>query len=376
MEYKLEKISETRRRINVTVEKVLLDNEVEKILREVQRKAEIKGFRKGKAPMEIIKNYYGRTAEREAMEELVKATLPEIFKKEGLSPLHPPVLERTSVTSEGFTYSVRFEVLPHVDPAGYEKIKIKVKDIVITEKDVQEVIENLRKKHAILQPVEDREEVIAGDVVEVEPLSGERRSLLLIVEKDDEFEGKKKGEVVEVKNEARKVRIRKIFSMLLPELNDDFARTLGEPSFDELKNKIRKELEEKRERTIRTRIHNAILGELIRLNPFEAPQTLVEDEFNELKGQFEGDETSLRRLAEERVKAEILLYAISRKENITSTEEEVDKELERLSKETGKRKEVLMADTSLKRKIEDSIIRKKTLEMLEKRCEVQYEAEK
>lgn len=376
MEYKLEKISETRRRINVTVEKVLLDNEVEKILREVQRKAEIKGFRKGKAPMEIIKNYYGRTAEREAMEELVKATLPEIFKKEGLSPLHPPVLERTSVTSEGFTYSVRFEVLPHVDPAGYEKIKIKVKDIVITEKDVQEVIENLRKKHAILQPVEDREEVIAGDVVEVEPLSGERRNLLLIVEKDDEFEGKKKGEVVEVKNEARKVRIRKIFSMLLPELNDDFARTLGEPSFDELKNKIRKELEEKRERTIRTRIHNAILGELIRLNPFEAPQTLVEDEFNELKGQFEGDETSLRRLAEERVKAEILLYAISRKENITSTEEEVDKELERLSKETGKRKEVLMADTSLKRKIEDSIIRKKTLEMLEKRCEVQYEAEK
>jgi len=372
MEYTVENVSQTKRKIKVSVEREMVEKEMDRILKNVQKNAEIKGFRKGKAPVEIIMNFYGESAKKEAMENTIKLTLSDILKKEGLNPLHPPVIEEM-LMEEKFNYTVRFDVLPKIEPSGYEKIKVKIKDWVITEKDVDAVIDDLRRKHGTLKPVEDRELVKEKDVVEVNSTDGKEKGKLFIVEKGDEFEGKKIGDVVNLKD--MDLKILRIYELILPEANDEFAKTLGEPDFLSLRKKIMERLELDRKRVIKTRLQNAIFEHLIEVNNFEAPESLVFEEGRRLKEELKRDDPSLLKLAEERVKSEILLYAIAKKENIKAEEGEIMEELQKLAKEIKKRVESLSANSELKRRIEDSIIRKKTMEFLENRCEVEYEKE-
>jgi trigger factor len=372
MEYTVETISQTKRKIKVSVEREVVEKEMNRILKELQRNVEIKGFRKGKAPVEIIMNYYGESAKKEAMENTIKSTLSEVLKKEGLNPLRPPVIEEM-LMEEKFNYTVRFDVLPKIEPSGYEKMKVKIKDWVVTEKEVDAVIDDLRRKHGTLKPVEERNIVRENDVLEVVPTDGKEKGKLLIVEKGDEFEGKKIGDVVRV-NE-KELKILKIYELILPEANDEFARTLGASDFLNLRKKIMERLELDRKRVIKTRLQNAIFEHLIKVNNFEAPESLVLEEGRRLKEELKRDDPSLLGLAEDRVKSEILLHAIAEKENIKAEEGEIKEELQKLANETKKRFEVLSSNAELKRRIEDSIIRKKTMEFLEKRCEVEYERE-
>jgi trigger factor len=370
MEYKVESLSQTKRKIQVSVEKEIFEKEFRKILKEIQKNAEIKGFRKGKAPEEIIMSYYGDTVRRNAMENTIKITLSDILQREGLNPLHPPVIEEM-LMDEKLNYTVKFDVLPKVTPTGYDKIKVKIKDYTLTEKDVERVLEDLRRKQGTLKPIEDRDFVKEKDVVETASPDGKERGVLFLVEKGDEFEGKKIGDVLHIKD--RDLKILKIYELILPELNDEFAKTLGEPDLSSLKNKIKENLEMDRKRILKTRIHNAIFQHLIKVNNFEAPESLVSEEYARLKEEFKREDPSFLKLAEERVKSEILLYAIAEKENIKAEDKEIREEMERLASETKKRVEALLANAELKRRIEDSIIRKKTMEFLENRCEVEYE---
>jgi len=370
MEYTVETPSQTKRKIKVSVGREIFDRELRKILSEIQKNAEIKGFRKGKAPVEIIMTYYGESARKTALENTIKITLSDILQKEGLNPLYPPVIEEMLV-DEKLNYTVKFEVLPKVDPTGYEKIKVKIKDYTVTEKDVERVIEDLRRKHGTLKPVEDRDVVKERDVVETGSPDGKEKGVLFLVEKDDEFEGKKIGDVIHIK--GKDLKILKIYELILPDVNDDFAKTVGEPDLSTLEKKIMENLEMERKRILKTRIHNAIFAHLIKTNNFEAPESLVSEEYARLKEEFKREDPSLLKLAEERVKSELLLYAIAEKENIKAEEEEIREEMEKLARETKRRTEALLANAELKRRIENSIIRMKTLEFLEKRCEVEYE---
>ncbi len=370
MEYKVENISQTKRKVKVSVEKEMVEREIQRILKEVQRNADIKGFRKGKAPIEIIHSYYGESAKREAMETTIKRTLSEILQKEGLNPIHPPLIEEMFI-EDSFNYAVRFDVLPRIEPLGYEKMKIKIKDWTLTDNDVEAVIDDLRRKHATLKPVEERDSVKEKDVVEAGSPEGKEKGILLIVEKGDEFDGKRIGDVVNFKD--RVLKILKIYELILPEANDEFAKVLGEPDFSSVRKKIREKLEMDRERVIKNRIQNAIFEHLIKVNNFEAPESLVSEEYRRLKEELKKDDPALPKIAEERVKSEILLYAIAEKENIGAEDEEIMEEIEKLAKEMNRRVEVLSANSELKRRIEDGIIRKKTMEFLEKRCEVEYE---
>lgn len=370
MDYIVESLSQTKRKIKVSVEREKVEREIHRILRELQKRAEIRGFRKGKAPLEIIAGYYGESAKREAMEETIKTTLSEILKKEGLNPLHPPVIEDMLI-KENFNYTVRFDVLPKVEPSGYEKIRVKIKDWVITEKEVESVIEDLRRKHGTLKPIEGRDFVKEKDVVEANSPAGKEKGILLIVEKGDELDGKKIGDVVQVK--GMDLKILKIYELILPEVNDEFAKTLGEPDLLTLKKRVREGLERDRERLMKMRLHNAIFEHLLKVNNFETPESLLLEEHRRLKEELKRDDPSVLKLTEERVKSELLLYAIAEREKIKADKEEIREEIEKLAREAKKRVEALEANNELKRRIEDSIIKKKTMEFLEKRCEVQYE---
>lgn len=372
MEYTIEVISPVKKKVKVKVDREFFLKKSDEILKEVQRNAAIRGFRKGKAPSEVIKAHYGELIKREAIEEIVRETLKDILEKEKIVPVSPPLLEEFE-TEEEVKYSVSFEVIPEFEPKGYEKIKVKIKKETVDEEDIENALKNLRLRNSVLEPIEDRNVVKEGDIVLADLLK-EGRKAYFKVEKDDEFDGKEKGEVIEL--EGGKVKILNIYKQIVPDLNDEFAKTLGVENVEKLIENVKEELEKRAEEETRNRKFSAIFENLMKENPFPVPTSMVDEEYMRLKERLniDGESKELRVIAEKRVRENILIFAIAKKENITAEEKEVEEELEKIAQNMRRRVEEIKAkNPELKSKVEENIIRKKVLEMLEKRAEVEYE---
>lgn len=355
-----------------------VSRQLKKAYNRLNRSAKVKGFRPGKVPLTILKRHYGDQVNHEVGLELVNDTLMEALEQTGMEVVSQSDLDREPLQEgEPFRYSFVVEVKPQVHAQDYKNIPAKRPPLEVSDEEVAAELALRRQTNFHLRSLEEPRPIQQGDhaVLDFKTFAdgkpvpdGEARGFHLEVgsnrfnpEFENELLGASKGEEREIqvafpldygnKNLAGKkatfqVAVKDIKEKVLPELNDEFAKNLGEfESLEDLRSAIRQELESSKRKRIDDEVWAQICDELLNRNPFEVPKSMVEQELQRMLDtirfrlssqnltleQAGMDEDTFkernRQMAEKRVRTSILLERISHQEGFEVSDEELDQGL-------------------------------------------------
>ena len=348
--------------------------------------AKIPGFRAGKVPESVIRRRFGA----EIRKEVIDSLLPERFNKGvaelGIRPVGQPQVTELTV-DEGAPLHVKavFEYLPSFAIDGYKDVTVAKPSVEVTEEEFKHEIEHLRDSRATIEPVEEDRALVDGDwaqisykgeiqksdaggAAEEQPVAGED-TLVEIGGKDtvDAFNnalrGAKPGQELKVeviypadyaeaklagKTVAYEVTVKGIKKRILPELNDEFAKEIGHyENYADLEKSVREYMENRKRRSVESETRDRLFAALSEKFTFAVPESLVQDQIDTRlerglralaaqgmssdqmrKLDFARLRAAQRDSAVAEVKANVLLDRIAGEENITVSEEEMDKELQ------------------------------------------------
>jgi len=385
---------------------------LEEIYTQLKNSVEIQGFRKGSAPLWLIKAKYKDYIREEAGKKIANKTLESAIKESQLNPVADVFLEKVDLEEKTpkVTYTISFEVPPDFDLKDIEGLEIEVPKLVFKEDFVDQRIQQLREEHALWEPVEDRE-IKEGDLVNIsyevvevkeegegEKVEGETSGIIGQRMFREELEkaliGKKEGEEVyleniplydqqgkEVGRANIKAVVKEVKQKVLPEPGDDFAKELGYKSWEEAKEKIRNEVKENFERTRRSLIEDAVADKLISIHEMEVPKTLLNREISflierrvkELQQMgIDPKYLDYRQMAQEfmpqavaNIKLRYILDRYASQKGIEVTPEDIEKQYEDLASQMGTTKEEVreyFEKENMTGVIEQDALRKKALQ--------------
>lgn len=380
METSIKKLPKSKIEIEIVLSSVELDEYYKKTIFNLREKIEMKGFRRGKVPLEIIEKEISQAEIlNQAAELAIRESYSKIVEKEKLEIIEKAEVEILKVAkSNPFIFKVKVSVLPDINLPDYKKIAAacKEKEILMEEKEVKDAMDWLLKSRAKLT-VLDRE-AQKKDFVEIEYSSlqiegGNKKkdSFLLgqgyFVEGfEEKLEGMKAGEEKEfflilpkdnIKKELAgkevsfRVKMKSVLKMELPEPNDEFAKSLGKfENLAALEKNIREGIKMEKEIKEKERHRAEILEKIADLIKWDLPENLIEEERERLFGDFKLSfsqnagvsfedylknnrknekeiKESFLKLAEKNIKNFLILRKISEKENIEVLESEVNQEI-------------------------------------------------
>jgi trigger factor len=373
---RLKDISPSRKEIELEIPPDEVRKEYEKILGEYAGKVKLSGFRKGHAPRDMVRSLFEHDIKHDVYDSLIPRVLEEELRGLRLNPVNVPVL-RDLKHEEGqpLRCTAAFEVLPEFELPDYRTIQVRGQTSEVGEEDVDKVLEDIRARAAEYVPVEGRG-IGDGDYAVVEMQGRDRRTnRFLPVEKavvlaghaenepalNEKIKGMKAGEEgafevlypkehpnrrVAGKDIAYNLKVREVKEKKVPELNDEFARTVGTlEGLKDLREKVRKELVEAREKAGRNETASAVLAEVAKRVSLELPESVVEQESLAVLKRFlsasrdrriapealEGLKAQSRRQAEDHLKNHLILEKIAKKEGFGVTEEEIQAEIRDLA---------------------------------------------
>ena len=381
-----------RRELELEISAEEVSKKIESVAKEFARIANVPGFRRGKAPVSLIRRKFAEDIKGEVLQSLVPERVERAVTEQKLTPISQPQVDKLDF-NEGQPLKFRavFEVLPEFELGNYQALEFEMPTLDITEEDMTKTLEEMRERAAAFAPIEGRA-IQDGDFAQVkllgtpegggDPLQAD--SVLCHIGAEETMEpfntNLKGANIGEHKNfdvdyptdypdpklAGKKYRyaveVLGIKTKKLPELNDDFAKDVSDAaSLDELKKKVREGLEHQRDHKHKELLHEKVLAEIVKLHDFPVPEALVEHQMDvrlervvrSLAAQgvdpraVNVDWVTLRRRQEERakddVKAELIIDRIASKENIDVTDEEVTHELEHLAGHSGESAEAIGA---------------------------------
>ncbi|MGB7063432.1 MAG: trigger factor [Candidatus Zixiibacteriota bacterium] len=402
-----------KRTLEMEVPRETVDEEFEAAYRKYQSQAKIPGFRKGKAPMNLVKLRYGEAIQKEVLETLVPRAYEDALKETDLSPISlPEVKEIQFKEGKPLKFQAEIEVKPEVDVKDYKGLEVVKRVQEITDNDVEQSLKYLREDLAQLQPVErearyhdhlivdlskvqdGKKEDVKNHELALDPhnMIKEFQDALLKAKAGEkkEFEVSYPGDFHNKKLAGKKVgyriTIKEVKEKILPEANDEFAKTVGKfKTLDELKGKIREGLLKKSRRDVEVEVKNELVDQVIKHNPFEVPDTLfdyyMDSLIKDLKGKYKKvDEKKVREdykeVASGHIKWDFLFHQIVEKEKIQVTKEDMDAWVENFARDYKMKTEdakKLVENPSQIKKIREDILEKKVLDFLRKSAKIKEE---
>ena len=385
-----------RREIELEIPADNVSKAAEKVARDIARIARIPGFRPGKAPITLVRRRFADDIQGEVVQSLVPEYLEKALGEKNLIPVTRPEVDKVEFKEgEPLKFRAIFEVLPEFELGDYKNLQVQVDEIEAGDAQVDKAIEEMRERAATFVPVEGRaakdgDSVLiklkgvptgGGEPVEADnvlvPLGAEE-TLASFTENlrgasagdtkkfearypDDYPDKKLAGKTYDFSVDVEGIKEKK-----LPELNDDFVKeAAGEKAevatLDELRKKIRENLEASKEHQQTSQARDKILEQLVSKHDFPVPEALIEGQMDtrlermvrSLASQgvdprgMNVDWTALRRQQRDRsvtdVKAELLLDRIATAEKIDATEEELEKEISHLAEHGGESATALRA---------------------------------
>jgi trigger factor len=429
MDVKIEKKSETKKELEVTISVDDMKSYVEKVTEKMQKDLEVKGFRQGKAPLDVVERTVGKEKiYEEAAKEAVQETYPKAIKENNLFAISSPEVALIKCTpGNEVIYKATVYVMPEIVLPDYKKIgedvlKKEKREVVVEEKEVESSLQRIRETKAKTQKV-DRE-AKQGDVVTVDfkgvigeskekkieesnfkftlgeeemnvlegfqenivgMKSGEEKNFSIEIKKDDASKKELSGEKIDFN-----VKMISVMEKELPEIDDEMAKSFPDvKDLSDLKKKIKEGIKKEKENHEKERLKMKVLEEIKKeTKEFEIPEILVEKEQeNMLKGfenQLRSNNSSLDQYleqinktkedlkkdwkgkAEENIAYALILHNISNQENIQATAEEIEQEVEKYFKASGRVKEkeseedlqrmrAYISDTIKNRKVFDAL---------------------
>ena len=371
----------------ITVDNDKFEGAVTKAYNKNKGKFNIPGFRKGKAPKQIIESQYGKGVfYNDAIDMLFPEIYPTALDELSIDPIDRPDLDIEEISKDnGLVMVVNVEVKPDVNLGEYKGIEIAKPDYTVNEDEVKLRLEEMRNKASRLVDVEGRA-IESGDTavidfegfvdgVAFEGGKGEDYSLVIgsntfIPGFEEQLIGKNKGEEVEVNVEfpaeyhaenlagkpaTFKVTVKNVQKKELPELNDEFAADTTEfNTLEELKKDLKAKVEEEAKHRADAEMRNSLVEKISEGTELEVPTAMVETQIDnmlkELNYQLQYQGLQLEQLlqmtgrsieelrnekreeATKLVKSSLILEAIAKAENVEVSEEEVDAEVAKMAK--------------------------------------------
>ena len=388
---------------------------IEKAYKKNVGQINIPGFRKGKAPRQIIERYYGSEV---FYEDAVNIILPDAYDRaieaQGIEAVAQPEIDVKSISKEdGVVFTAKVAVKPEFELGKYKGVEAKKVTRRTTEKEISGEIDRIRERNARLVTIEDRAAALDDTVtidfegfcdgVPFEGGKGENFDLKLgsgqfIPGFEDQLVGKNIGEETEVnvtfpeeyhatelkgKPAVFKVKINAIKTQELPELDDEFAKDVSEfDTFEEFKADITKKIKEQKKEQAKKELEDQILAIISENTEIDIPEamfeTAVENQIREFAMQLryqgisieqyaqytgvtlDAMKAQIRPDAEKRVKTSLILEKIAKVEGIEVTDKEVDAELEKMAQQSKMsiedvKKYVNVEDIKESKKVEKTI---------------------
>jgi trigger factor len=376
MQVSVEVTSGLQRRMTVSLPSERVDAEYQSRLKNLSRTVKLKGFRPGKVPPSVVVKHFGAQIKGEAIEQLIRSTLPEALDQENLQIAGLPSIDSVDEADESIRYVVNFEIYPDIAGLSVEGIVIERPSVEITDVDVDEMMESLRQQRRTWQAT-DRSTAIEGDRLTIDysgsidgesfgGSSAEDQKIVLgskrfpegfeealvgaqkdvTTEFDVTFNSEHSISELAGKTAHFSVTIKNIEASLLPEFDDEFAVAFGveEGGIEKMREDVRENLVNERDNAIKNIVKKRLFNGLMERNPIEAPAALVDEESQRMAANF-SEELRAKGLnfskqieairfkegAEFRVKMGLLLRELVSREQFKPDAEKVHDLLERLA---------------------------------------------
>jgi len=416
-----ETASNTKREIEVEVPAEQVTRETENLIQKYQKLARLPGFRRGHVPASVIRQRFSEDIKSEVVEALVPRYFRQETEKRGMIPVSQPRVTDLHVhDGEPLRFKASFEVMPEIKVEGYKELRAEKPVVAVTDEEVEEALNHLREQRATFEAVEGRA-LADGDFAQVS-LDGQPKEggsadakpvhmdevLVEIAGKNTmpEFTENLRGanagdersfDVTYPEDSSDKrlagktfvytVKVHSLKEKHLPELNDGFAKELGEfQDLQEVRTRIRAGMEEERKHNAEREAKDKLVAELVKRNDFAVPEALVDRQVDvrlerglralAAQGMKQEDlkKMDLNRLragqqeqAAQEVKATLLLDKIAEEEKIEVSDAEIDREIEALATQSKQAAEAIRArltrEGALDR-IRNRIRNEKTLDFL------------
>lgn len=317
MQVSVESTSALERRMTIGVPAERIETEVTKRLQQTARRAKVPGFRPGKVPMNVIRQRYEDAARQEALGDLIQATFYEAIVEQRLNPAGAPAVEpKVFEKGKDLEYVATFEVFPEIKLAGFDGIAIERLQADVTDADLDNMLEILRKQNTRFEAVERAAE--NGDQLNIDFVGkidgeafagGSAKGTPLVLGSgrmipgfEEALVGVKAGEERVInptfpadyqnldlagKTAEFTVTVNSVSAPQLPELNDDFFALFGikEGGLEGFRAEVRKNMERELRQAIKSKVKNQVMEGLLAANPVEVPKALIGNEVNRLRVQ-------------------------------------------------------------------------------------------
>lgn len=310
MQVSVEKVSNIERRLTITVPVTQIEAAYAKQMDILAKKANIKGFRPGKAPKSFIQQRFGNDARQEAYSEVIQSALYQAITEEKLQPISTPQVEpKVMAPDQPLEFTASFEVLPEIEKITLAMDSIEKPVVDVKDEDVDLVISQLLKQYTQWKIVDraahDKDRVVIDYYAIFEGKSDvenkitnyplELGSKVMLAGFEDALVGAKAGDEKTlnlhfpadygVAERAGKpidfvVNIKQVFEAEVPALTEDFVQRLGIKTGKEteLKEQIKKSLVQERDRLVKDKLKEQVFGQLLEQNAIEVPKALIERE--------------------------------------------------------------------------------------------------
>lgn len=320
MQVSVESVSALERRVTIGVPAANVDDAVEARLKDAQKTVRINGFRKGKVPLKVVKQRYGAGVRQEVIGEVMSRSFYEAVAQENLKPAGQPSIEpKEMAEGKDLEFVATFEVYPEIEVADLGKISVEKPEASIEDKDVDNMIETLRKQQAAYEPIKRKRMARKDDQVNIdfegtkdgEPFEGgkgenhdlvlgsntmipgfedgiigmkpEEEKVLELTFPEDYHAEELKGAAVEFK-----VKVNGIKTQTLPELNDEFFAKFGVTEGGEAKFRedVQANMERELKNAAKNKVKTQVMDGLRELHQVELPGALVDGEINAMRQQM------------------------------------------------------------------------------------------
>jgi trigger factor len=421
MQTTVSRLSPVEIELKVQLPKEQVNAALSKAYADLGKVAQIKGFRKGKVPLPILKQYYAGRVINDVAAKLVDEMLPQAITAEKLDPVVQPTLTKIDQLDEKieqWSFTAKLEIRPEVAEVNLDGISLTRKVWTVADADVEKRIETLRQMHSSLKTPDPARPAQAGDQATIDydvVMDGTEREDMkqrnrtvevgkgrLLEELDKGLVGMSIGEKKDVevtfpethpredlkgKKATLRLSLSELRETVLPAVDDDLARDANYESLADMQSKLRAAVEKDAKDRSEHELREAAINALVEKNPIAVPPSLVKNavgivaremvQYARVRNEAFDAEAIVKdatEQAESRVRAGLLLAEMARKSSLQVTDADLDARLEEMAKETGKALARLRAehrDNDKRTALANAILEDKVLALLISKVKVE-----
>ncbi len=359
-----------RRTLKITVPSDLVQAERKAAVKKLSSRLKLPGFRTGKIPPAMVEKRFGPAVEKEVLDQVIGEAYRGALEESSLRPISEGEIGEINYQPESdLRFEISFDVAPQVELARIGGFQVKRPAVEVSEEQVEAVLTRIREHEGTWMPVEtgspDDGDLVSVRIQRLEEEEGEPRPYEFVLGRDQaipdvensirtldvggsgeftvQFPEAAEGDQPREVEQELKITLEGRKRLELPELDDALASAAGDfETLDELVEKVREDLSKEAERESETEIRGALMEQILSANPFEIPESMVDQYVRSALGdpndlpdeQFAEAKEQLRPRATHTVKRHIVINRVAEDQELAASSEEVDARIEEIAERT------------------------------------------